>query len=389
MAATTPEETHDEAAELAGLRDELRAELLRYAASQSNGPAAGLRASLECRLDEALSDGRCAALTEAQTRALREELLSLLFGFGPLESLLADESVTEIMVNAPDAVYVERDGVICDAGVRLASSADLQLVIDRLVSRVGKQVNELNPYVDGRLPDGSRFNVIIPPVALDGPVLTIRKFHPATFSLEELIRRGMLDESAGRVLTEIVEQRRNLLVSGRTSSGKTCLLNALSRLICPRERILTIEDAAELRLGQPHVVRLEARTWHTARDATVTIRDLVRNALRMRPDRLIVGECRGPEALDMLQAMNTGHDGCMTTVHANSAADALARIETMALMAGVDLPPRAVRQQIARALDFVVHLERQPAGERRLDHIVAVEDYQDDGYVLREVTATA
>jgi pilus assembly protein CpaF len=293
-------------------------------------------------------------------------------GLGPLEPLLADERVAEIMVNGPDNVFVERSGVLWRVPQRFTSERALRGVIDRVVSRVGRRVDEAAPLVDARLPDGSRVHAVLPPIALCGPTLTIRKFGRRALVLRDLLDLGSISEEMITFLELCVRERRNVVVSGGTGSGKTTLLNVLSNLIPEGERIVTIEDAAELRLAHDHVVPLEARLANAEGRGAIGIRELVRNALRMRPDRIIVGECRGGEALDMLQAMNTGHDGSLTTAHANGPRDVLSRLEVMALMAGVDLPLLAIREQIASAVDIIVHQARFPCGARKVTHIVEV-----------------
>jgi len=305
---------------------------------------------------------------EALVRTVIDEAL----GFGPLELLLADPEVSEIMINGPAAVFVERAGRIeASAGI-FSGEAALRSVIDRIVAGAGRRVDEASPMVDARLPDGSRVNVVLPPLVLNGPCVTIRRFSGLRLDLPALVRRGALNEPMARVLAAAVLARLNIVVSGGTGAGKTTLLNAIAGLIPAAERIVTIEDAAELALHHDHVVTLEARPRNLEGQGEVTIRDLVRNALRMRPDRIIVGECRGGEALDMLQAMNSGHEGSLTTAHANSARDLLSRLEVMVLMAGMDLPLTAIRAQIAGALDLIVHQARCAGGARRITSIVEI-----------------
>jgi pilus assembly protein CpaF len=294
------------------------------------------------------------------------------FGLGPLEPLLADPLVDEVMVNGPGTVWVERGGRLEATGVQFDSAAELRHAIERILAPVGRRVDEAEPLVDARLPDGSRVNVIIPPLALDGPVLTIRRFRRRGLSVDELVECGTLTAALRDFLGRSVRARANVLVSGGTGSGKTTTLNALSAFIPDDERVVTIEDAAELRLQQPHVVRLEARPANLEGRGEVTIRRLVRNALRMRPDRIVVGEVRGAEALDMLSAMSTGHEGSLSTIHAGSAAEALRRLETLALMADVALPLQAVREQMAGALDLVVHQRRESDGARRIVAVAEV-----------------
>ena len=303
---------------------------------------------------------------------LWQRVLDEAIGLGPLEPLLADPTITEIMVNAADAIWVERGGRLEQHAARFTDDDAIRAVIDRIVAPLGRRIDEASPMVDARLADGSRVNAIIPPLAVRGPALTIRRFSTRVLGTDDLLRLGSASEAMLEFLRVCVASRRNLIVSGGTGSGKTTLLNVLSNLIPPGERLITIEDAAELRLAYPHLVTLEARPANLEGRGAITIRDLVRNALRMRPDRIIVGECRGGEALDMLQAMNTGHEGSLTTVHANTARDALSRLEMMVLMAGIDLPIAVVREQIASAIDLVVHQTRGADGVRRIQSILEV-----------------
>ena len=351
-----------DASQLDALAGSLRERLLHEAGEEGAGPPDG---DLLARI-RALVDRDAGALDEAARARLAEAVARRSFGLGPLEPLLADPAVDEVMVNGPDAVWVERGGRIEPAGVSFASEADLRHAIERILAPLGRRVDEATPLVDARLPDGSRVNVIIPPLALDGPVLTIRRFRPRGLSADDLVAEGTLNPPLRDFLARGVRARCNLLVSGGTGSGKTTLLNALSAFIPPEERVVTVEDAAELRLRQPHVVRLETRPRSLEGRGAVSVRDLVRNALRMRPDRILVGEVRGAEALDMLGAMTTGHDGSLSTVHAGSPEEALRRVETLALMADVALPHAAVREQVAGALDLVAHLARGRDGARRL-----------------------
>jgi pilus assembly protein CpaF len=306
-------------------------------------------------------------------------------GHGPLERLLADDSITEIMVNGPFDVWVERAGTLHRSSVRFQDESQLRRVINKMVAEVGRRIDESQPMVDARMPDGSRINAVIPPLSLGGPLLTIRRFGHERLGLDEMVRFGTLTPDTSEFLGLCVEAKLNVLISGGTGAGKTTLLNGLSAAIPHDERIITIEDAAELRLEQAHVLRLECRPRNIEGGGEVTIRDLVRNSLRMRPDRIVVGEVRGVEALDMLQALNTGHDGSLCTVHANSPRDALTRVETMVLMAGYDLPLRAIRQQIASALDLVVHLERMLDGSRRVTSITEVQRMESDVITLQEL----
>jgi pilus assembly protein CpaF len=304
---------------------------------------------------------------EVVERIVRESV-----GLGPLEELLADPAVEEVMVNGVDRVYVERRGVVEATAVRFADEDELRNAIERILAPLGRRVDELSPMVDARLADGSRVNVVIPPLAIDGPAVSIRRFGVSRPGPTELVEMGTLVPAQRDLLETAVASRRSVLVSGGTGSGKTTLLNALSSFVSGRERVVTIEDAAELRLQQPHVVRLESRPAGVEGRGEVTIRDLLRNALRMRPDRIVIGEVRGPEALDLLTALNTGHDGALSTVHANSPADALARLETLALMAGVGLPHAAIAEQVRRGIDLVVQMERREDGSRVVSAIEEV-----------------
>jgi pilus assembly protein CpaF len=331
-------------------------------------------------------------LAHAQERITTEERQALIagivddvLGYGPIEPLLHDESVTEIMVNGHRQVFVERRGKLEDAGVQFASDEHLLRVIDRVVSAVGRRVDEASPMVDARLADGSRVNVIIPPLALRGPVLTIRKFARDALTADDLVALGSLSPDAVEFLRACVCGKLNILISGGTGVGKTTLLNALSSFIPSDERIITIEDAAELQLQQRHVVSLESRPSNIEGQGEVRIRELVRNALRMRPDRIIVGEVRGPETVDMLQAMNTGHEGSLTTIHANTPRDALSRLETLVLTAGVDLPLRAIREQISSAFDLVVQLSRLVDGSRRVTHVTEVLRMESEVVTLQDL----
>jgi pilus assembly protein CpaF len=313
------------------------------------------------------------------------EIADDILGHGPLERLLADDSVTEIMVNGPYDVWVERQGRLYETTVRFTDESHLRRIINKIVAQVGRRLDESSPMVDARLPDGSRVNAIIPPLSLSGALLTIRKFSKKRLDLTDLIRLGTLSTESVEFLQRCIIAQLNVLISGGTGSGKTTLLNALSTSIPDADRIVTIEDAAELRLNQRHVLRLEARPKNIEGEGEIPIRELVRNSLRMRPDRIIVGEVRGAEALDMLQAMNTGHDGSLSTVHANTPRDALSRVETMVLMAGYDLPVRAIRQQIASALDLIVHLERLEDGGRRVTAITEVQRMESEVITLQDI----
>ncbi len=318
---------------------------------------------------------------------LEGEIADDILGHGPLERLLQDESVTEIMVNGPYDIWIERQGRLYETNVRFNDDSHLRRIINKIVAQVGRRIDEASPLVDARLPDGSRVNAIIPPLSLSGALVTIRKFSKKRLDLNDMIRLGTLSLETIDFLQRCVEAELNILVSGGTGTGKTTLLNALSTAIPDKDRIVTIEDAAELRLNQRHVLRLESRPKNVAGEGEIPIRTLVRNSLRMRPDRIIVGEVRGAEALDMLQAMNTGHDGSLSTVHSNTPRDALSRIETMVLMAGYDLPVRAIRHQISSALELIVHLERMGDGSRRVTSITEVQRMESDVITLQELFA--
>lgn len=324
------------------------------------------------RILEELVMAESLPLSRMDRDRLVTEVQHEVFGLGPLESLLKDPEITDILVNTHSQVYVERHGRLEKTDVRFRDDAHLMQIIERIVSRVGRRVDESSPMVDARLPDGSRVNAIIPPLALDGPVLSIRRFGPEPLTMKDLIRFNSIPEQIAEVLKACVRSRLNILISGGTGAGKTTLLNCLSNYIPEHERIVTIEDSAELKLQQEHVVRLETRPPNIEGVGQVTQRDLVRNALRMRPDRIIVGEVRGGEALDMMQAMNTGHDGSISTIHANSSRDALSRLETMMLMANINLPERALREQIASALDLIIQLARLSDGTRKLIEVSEV-----------------
>jgi pilus assembly protein CpaF len=313
------------------------------------------------------------------------EIADDILGHGPLERLLADDSVTEIMVNGPYEIWIERHGKLVETPVRFNDDSHLRRIINKMVAQVGRRIDESSPMVDARLPDGSRVNAIIPPLSLSGPLVTIRKFSKRRLDLGDMVKLGTLSQETVEFLQRCIRAELNMLISGGTGSGKTTLLNALSTAIPDTERIVTIEDAAELRLNQKHVLRLEARPKNLEGEGEIPIRQLLRNSLRMRPDRIIVGEVRGAEALDMLQAMNTGHDGSLSTVHANSPRDALSRIETMVLMAGIDLPVRAIREQVSSALEAVVHLERLEDGTRRVTSITEVQRMESDVVTMQEL----
>jgi len=324
-------------------------------------------------------------LTREERRELVRQITDDILGYGPLEPFLRDDSITEVMVNAHDQIYIERDGKIERTLTTFADNAHLLRIIDKIVSQVGRRVDEASPMVDARLPDGSRVNAIIPPLALKGPTLTIRKFSRDPYTIDDLINFGSLSGKAAQFLAQCVRGKLNMLISGGTGTGKTTTLNALSAFVPGDERVVTIEDAAELQLQQDHVITLEARPPNIEGQGEVRIRELVRNALRMRPDRIIVGEVRGPETLDMLQAMNTGHEGSLTTIHANSPRDALSRLETLVMTAGVELPHRAIREQIASAFDLLVQISRLVDGSRKVTHITEVLRMESDVVTLQDI----
>ena len=316
---------------------------------------------------------------------IKKEVFDEALRLGPLEDLLADETVTEIMVNGPHQVYVERGGRLQLTDLQFSDDASVLAIIERIVAPLGRRIDESQPYVDARLKDGSRVNAIIPPLSLVGPSITIRKFAKKKLTVEDFIRFGTWNADAAKFMEVCVKLRKNIVVAGGTGSGKTTLLNLLSSFIPATERIVTVEDAAELKLAQPHVVRLEARPANVEGKGAVTIRDLVKNCLRMRPDRIIVGECRSGEALDMLQAMNTGHDGSLTTVHANSPRDVVSRLETMVLMSGMELPSRAIREQIASAIDIIIHESRLADGSRKVTAITEVTGMEGQQIVMQDL----
>ena len=324
-------------------------------------------------------------LANADRERLVEEITNDTLGHGPIERLLEDESVTEIMINGPHDVWIERAGRLHPTTVRFADESHLRRIINKMVGAVGRRIDESSPMVDARLADGSRVNAVIAPISLTGSLVTIRKFSKQRLTTEDLIRMGAMSAEAADFFDRCLKAQLNIIVSGGTGTGKTTMLNALSTSIPDEDRIVTIEDAAELRLNQRHVLRLESRAKNIEGEGEIPIRSLLRNALRMRPDRIIVGECRGAEALDMLQAMNTGHDGSLSTIHANSPRDALSRIETMVLMAGYDLPVRAIRTQVASALDLIVHLERMNDGSRRVTAITEVQRMEGDVITLQNL----
>jgi pilus assembly protein CpaF len=343
-----------------------------------------LRRRVHEQLHAALAQER-APLSAADKAQLIQDVSDDILGYGPIDRLLKDETITEVMVNGPDMVFAERSGKLEKTGASFVDDIHLRRIIDKIVAQVGRRVDEATPMVDARLPDGSRVNAVIHPLAIGGPFLTIRKFSKDPYQVDDLIRFGTINAASARFMQAMVLGKLNLLVSGGTGTGKTTMLNVLSSFIPGDERIVTVEDAKELQLHQEHVLALEARPPNIEGKGAVGIRDLVRNCLRMRPDRIVVGECRGGEALDMLQAMNTGHDGSLTTVHANSPRDTLARLETLVLMAGFDLPVRAIREQVASAIDCIVQLTRLRDGTRRITHISEVQGMEGDVITLQDI----
>ena len=379
-----------------GQREEVKADLrrkLHYKVVEGLGPTlynaqmsdAELKLRVMEMLEWALEQEQSVPLARADRLALLQEIADDVLGYGPIDPYLADPEITEIMVNGPHAVWVEKAGRITRTDTRFVDANHLERIIEKIVGQVGRRIDEANPMVDARLPDGSRVNAIIHPLAIGGPYVTIRKFAVDPFTVDDLVRTESMSEQVAGLLKRTVEGRLNVIVSGATGSGKTTLLNVLSNFIPANERIVTVEDAAEVQLNQTHVLTLESRPPNLEGKGEVTIRDLVRNTLRMRPDRIIVGEVRGGEALDMLQAMNTGHDGSLTTVHSNSPRDTLARIETMVLMAGMDLPVRAIREQVASALDLIVHIHRLRDGTRRITHVTEVVGMEGDIITLQDL----
>ncbi len=334
---------------------------------------------------EHLCDTEDTFLNRNERERLIEEVLDETFGLGPLELLLKDESISDILINGPKNIYVERRGKLTKSNVEFRDNDHLMQIIDRIVSKVGRRVDEVCPMVDARLPDGSRFNAIIPPLALDGACVSIRRFGSHPLKLEDLLNYKAFTPEMVMLLEGAMKARLNIIISGGTGSGKTTLLNTLSSFISNEDRIVTIEDAAELQLQQSHVVRLETRPPNIEGKGEVTATDLVKNALRMRPERIIIGECRGAETLDMLQAMNTGHEGSLTTLHANSPRDALARLETMIMMAGFELPIKAMRTQIASAVDLIIQANRLQGGVRRVTHITEVVGMEQDTIIMQDI----
>ena len=342
-----------------------------------------IRARVEAEIRTQLQQE--AGLSRDDREQIASEIADDVFGYGPLERLLPDPTISEIMVNGPHDIWIERRGLISRTSLNFTDDSHLRRIITKMVGQVGRRVDESSPMVDARLPDGSRINAIIAPLSLSGPLLTIRKFDQGRFALEELIAINTLTSDAADFLSRCIKADMNILISGGTGSGKTTLLNALSSAVPDSDRIITIEEAAELQLSQQHVLRLESRPKNIEGEGEITIRELVRNSLRMRPDRIIVGEVRGAEALDMLQAMNTGHEGSLSTIHANSPRDSLSRLETMVLMAGFELPVKAIRQQISSALDVIVQLDRLDDGTRHVTEITEVQRMEGDAITLQKL----
>ena len=370
--------------EFVGIRDAVQEKLLADNNNDATLDPNHIRAMIEESLNEVLEEEKILYNHSTRNQML-EWITADIVGYGPLEPLLNDPDITEIMVNGCNQVYVERFGLIEQTPVQFESNAHLMRIIDRIVSPIGRRVDESSPMVDARLPVGYRVNATIPPLSLVGPVLTIRKFATKPYNVQDLVTNGTVTLQLATFLKYCVEARINLVVSGGTGSGKTTFLNVLSSFIPANERVLTIEDTAELQLYQPHVVRLEKRPPNIEGKGEITIRQLVINALRMRPDRIVVGECRGGEAVDMLQAMNTGHDGSMTTVHSNSPRDTLRRIETMVMMAGMDLPLKAIREQVASSVELIVHLDRMKDGTRKVVKVSEVQRMESDTIVMQDL----
>jgi pilus assembly protein CpaF len=367
-----------------GLKSRIQRRIIAELAPEADLGGVPGRRAIEDLFNDTLNEEGVPLPRLERTRLL-EAIMAELLSFGPIEPLLRDESISEIMINGPDQVWIERRGLLEETDVRFENDEHIRRIIDRIVAPLGRRCDEASPMVDARLPDGSRVNAIIPPLSLVGPVVTIRKFSRDALTMQHLVQFGSVTPEIADFLGLCVQGRLNAIVSGGTGSGKTTLLNVLSSFIPGNERIITIEDAAELRLRQRHVISLEKRPANIEGTGEVPIRQLVVNSLRMRPDRIVVGEVRGPEALDMLQAMNTGHDGSMTTLHSNGPRDTLARLETMVMMAGVELPHRAIREQIASAVDLIVHQERLFDGSRKVTHVSEVQGMEGDVIILQDI----
>ena len=373
--------------DLISIKDEVHLELL-----ENLGPSLYEEeleiTNLQDRVYEVISrvlEIREVVLSAYDRARLVQEVVDEVLGLGPIQSLLRNDQITEIMVNRFDSIYIEQEGKILQSQLRFSNEEHLRRTIERIVAHVGRRIDESSPLVDARLPDGSRVNAVVPPIALDGAILTIRKFSAEPFTIDDLTSLGTISEEAAEFLKTCVEAKLNVLISGGTGSGKTTTLNVLSSFIPDDERVITVEDAAELQLGQPHVVRMESRPVNIEGKGLITIRDLVRNSLRMRPDRIVVGEVRDGAALDMLQAMNTGHEGSLTTIHANSSKDALVRIENLVLMAGVEFPIRVMREQISEAIDIIIHQARLRDGSRRVTEICEVTGIDVDSIQLQDI----
>jgi len=379
-----PVETYEVPPYYEALKEYVQRQLLDRNISLTIGDTREGEEAIRPLVDEAIAQLNLVVNRQERVQLVHMVVADIL-GYGPIQPLLDDPDITEVMVNGPHQVYVERAGKLMRAPVQFVDDDHVMLVIERIVAPLGRRIDESSPMVDARLPDGSRVNAIIPPLALNGPCITIRKFFRRRLSMEDYIRFGSATREFAVFAEAVVKARLNIIVSGGTGSGKTTLLNILSGFIPSDERILTIEDAAELQLQQEHVVRLEARPANIEGKGAIRIRDLVINALRMRPDRIVVGEVRGGEALDMLQAMNTGHDGSLTTVHSNGPRDTLARLETMVLMAGMDLPLRAIRQQVASAVDLIIHVSRMRDGSRKIVAVTEVLGMEGDTILLQDV----
>lgn len=366
------------------IRDAVQKKLLADTNYRISMDAEQLRSMIEECFNQVLVEENILFNHTVRTQVLKR-VISDIIGYGPIEPLLDDPEITEIMVNGYDQVFVERFGLIEPTTVKFENDTHLMRVIDRIISPIGRRIDEMSPMVDARLPNGYRINATIPPLSLNGPILTVRKFETRPFTVQDLISKGTLTVALANFLQRCVEARINIVISGGTGTGKTTFLNVLSSFIPARERVITIEDTAELHLYQDHVVRLERRPANIEGKGEITIRQLVVNALRMRPDRIVMGECRSGEALDMLQAMNTGHDGSMTTVHSNSPRDTLRRIETMVLMAGMDLPLKAIREQVASSIELIIHLERSKDGKRRVVQVTEVQGMESETIVMQDL----